>query len=146
MRGQLRREAGVERLALIVVDGRVVGTEVAGRVVGNTASKAADNVAALLGNLIGVSQMKLAEAGQSRRAQGQLPGADQGSIDGDGEVHIRFAEIGVIEEVVDAVFDVGHIEQPAFVGNLNAELVLFVALGGNGREGVFAGGLADWRS
>jgi hypothetical protein len=44
----------------------------------------------------------------------------------------------VVEEVVDAILDVVHIEHPALVGNLNAELVLFVALGGQRREGVLA--------
>ena len=85
--------------------------------------------------------MELAEVRQLGRAQSHLPGADQRAIDGDGEVHVRFAEVGVVEEVVDAILDGGHVEQPALVGNLNAELVLFVAFGGQGREGVFAGGL-----
>ena len=70
--------------------------------------------------------------GELRRTQCELPGADQGSIDGDGEVHVGFAEVGVIEKVVDAIFDVGNVESPAFVGNCNAELMFFVALGGQG--------------
>jgi len=74
----------------------------------------------------------LAEASQLRRAQGHLPGTDQRSIDGDGEVHIRFAEVGVIQKVIDAVLEVSHIEQPALVRNLQAELVLFVSLAGRG--------------
>jgi len=36
----------------------------------------------------------------------------------------------VVQEVVDAVFGVGDVEEPAAVGNLETELVLFVALGG----------------
>ena len=52
----------------------------------------------------------------------------------------------MVEEVVDAVLDVGDVEKPALVGNLNAELVLFVALGGEGREGVFAATAGCWRS
>ena len=72
------------------------------------------------------------------RAEGHLPGADESAIDGDGEVHIGFAEVGVIEEIVDAVFEGVDVQHPAAVGNLDAELVLFVALGGEWREGVFA--------
>ena len=45
----------------------------------------------------------------------------------------------MVEKVVDAIFDVIHVEQPSLVGNLNAELVLFVALRGQRREGILAG-------
>ena len=38
----------------------------------------------------------------------------------------------MIEEVVDAVFEGVDVEHPAPPRNLNAELVLFVALGGKG--------------
>ena len=38
----------------------------------------------------------------------------------------------MIEEVVDAVLEVGDIERPAALGDLDAELVLFVALEGSG--------------
>ena len=63
---EIGREAGVEGLALIVIDGDVIGAEVAGGVIGNGAGKAANNVAALLGDLIRIGEMKLAEAGQLR--------------------------------------------------------------------------------
>ena len=82
--------------------------------------------------------MELAEVGECGRAEGYLPGADERAIDGDGEVHVGFADVGVVEEVVDAVFEGVDVEDPAAVGDLNAELVLFVALGGERREGVFA--------
>ena len=72
--------------------------------------------------------MELAQVRQLRRAQRHLPGADQCSVDGDGKVHVGFAEVGVVEEVVHAILDVVHVEKPALVRNLNAELVLFVAL------------------
>ena len=48
----------------------------------------------------------------------------------------------MVEEVVDAIFKRIRVENPAFVGNLNAELMLFVALRGQGREGVLARGQA----
>ena len=111
-----------------MIERYVVGAEVAGRVSGQRAGKASDNVAALPGDLVGVGQVELTEVSQLGRAQGQFPGAHQRSIDGDGEVHVRLAEVGVIEEVVDAVFEVSYVEQPALVGDLQAELVLFVAL------------------
>ncbi len=84
--------------------------------------------------------MELAEVRQLRGAQCHLPGAHQRAVDRDGEIHVRLAEIGMIEEVVNAIFEGVHIEHPALVRNLNAELMLFVALGVQRREGVFASG------
>ena len=141
MLGQVCRKAGIQRLALVVIDGRVVESEGAGWVSLDAAGKAANDIAALLGNLIGVCEMELAQMRQLWRPQSHLPGADQSTIDGDGEVHVGFAEVGVVEEVVHAVFDSIHVEKPAPERNLNAELVLFVAFGGEGREGVLASGL-----
>ncbi len=53
-------EAGIERVALIVVDGRVGETQIAGWIGGMGAGKATDNVASLLCDLIRVSQVELA--------------------------------------------------------------------------------------
>ena len=83
--------------------------------------------------------MKLAEAGDGGRAQRGLPAADEGAVDGDGEEHVGLAEVGVVEEVVDAGFEGVDVEDPAAIRDVDAELVLFVALRGQGSEGVFAG-------
>ena len=66
MQGQVGGEAGVEGVALVVVDGGVIGAEVAGGVGGIAAGEAADDVAALLGDLVGVGEVELAEVGQLR--------------------------------------------------------------------------------
>src|SRR5580704_5544549 len=72
--------------------------------------------------------MELAEAPDERTAEGGFPGADEGSVDGDGIVDAGVADVGVVEEVVDAVVEGVDVEDPAAVGNLYAELTLFVAL------------------
>jgi hypothetical protein len=129
VQGKIGGEAGVERFALVVVKRDVVkAAEVAGRIVGIGASKAADDGAALLGNLIRVSDVELAEVRQLRRTHGHLPRANERAIHSDGEVHVGFAEVGVVKEVIDAILDRIHVEKPAFPGNLNAELMLFIAL------------------
>ena len=64
MQRQVGCEAGVEGVALVVVEGDVVGAEIAGGVSGNAAYKTADDVAALLCDLIGVGQVELAGVGQ----------------------------------------------------------------------------------
>jgi len=58
---QVRREAGVQRIALIVIEGDVARASVAGGVSGDGAGKATDNVAALLCDLVGVGHVELAE-------------------------------------------------------------------------------------
>jgi len=60
----------------------------------------------------------LSEVAQPRRAKRKLPGADQSSIDGDGEVDAGVADVGVVEEVVDAVLEGVGVEQPAAQGDL----------------------------
>ena len=70
--GQVGGEAGVQRVALVVVDGGVGEAEVAGGVGGSGAGEAANDVAALLGDLVGVGEMELAEFGQLRGAEGPL--------------------------------------------------------------------------
>src|SRR5271168_4513778 len=73
---QIRGESGVKCVALIVVERDVIGAEVAGRVGGDGAGKSADDVASLFGDLVGVGEMKLAQASQAWRAQGHRPRAD----------------------------------------------------------------------
>ena len=65
---QIRGEAGVECVALIVVDGRVTGTKVARWIVGDAAGESADDVAALLGDPVGVSEI---EAGRDAQDAGE---------------------------------------------------------------------------
>ncbi len=72
--------------------------------------------------------MGLAEVPEARGAEGELPGADEGAVDGDGVVDAGVADVGVVEEVVDAGLEGVGVEQPAAEGDLDAELVLFVAL------------------
>lgn len=142
MRGQVGGEAGVEGVALVVVDGGVVGAEVAGGISGIGAGEAADDVAALLGNLVRISKVELAEAGEARGADGGLPCADERAVDGDGEVDVGLADVGVVEEVVDTVAEGVDVDGPladgAGDGDLDAELMLLVALRGERDEGVFA--------
>ncbi len=126
-------------MALIVIHRFIVEVgRRAGFVAGQSAGEAANDGAALLGNLVGIGEMELATACDLRRTQSHLPGTHQSAIDGDGEEHVRLAEVGVVKEVVDAVLHVGDVEQPALEGNLNTELMFFVALGRQRCERVFA--------
>ena len=125
--------------------GDVVGAKVAGRIVGNAASESADDVAALLGNLIRVGQMELAGAGHSGERR-SAPRRDQRSIDGDGEVHIRFAQVGVIEEIVDAIFEELPRRAQAFIGNEMPSPCSLSRSKGRGVKGVLADGAGCWRS
>ena len=118
-----------------MIDGSVVESGVAGGVADGGADEAAGDVAALLGDLVGVGEVGLAEASDAGRAECQLPGADQRAVDGDGEVDAGVADVGVVEEVVDAVLEGTGVEQPAAEGNLQAELVLLVALAMQRDEG-----------
>ncbi len=132
-------EADVEGVALVVVDGRVVEAGVAlGRGDGR-ADEAAGDVAALFGDLVGVGEVGLAEVPEARRAEAEFPGADEGAVDGDGEVDAGVADVGVVEEVVDAGLEGVGVEEPAAEGNLNAELMLFVALAVERGEGGVVG-------
>src|ERR1039458_290272 len=128
-------EAEVEGVALIVVDGGVSEAGVAGGRADGDADEAAGERAALLGDLVGISEVGLSEATEARRAEGEFPGADEGAVDGDGEVDAGVADVGVVEEVVDAVLEGVGVEQPAAEGNLHAELVFFIAFAVEGYEG-----------
>ena len=46
--------------------------------------------------------MSLAEVPETRRADGELPGANERAVDGDGVVDAGVTDVGVVEEVVDA--------------------------------------------
>ena len=72
--------------------------------------------------------MNLSEAPETRRAKGELPGSDPCAIHGDGEVDAGVADIGVVEEVMDASFEGIRVQQPSTKGKLETELVFFVAL------------------
>ena len=78
--------------------------------------------------------MGLAEVPEARAAEGEFPGADEGSVDGDGIVDAGVADVGVVEEVVDAGLEGVGVEEPAAEGNLHAELMLFVAFAVEGDE------------
>jgi len=130
-----------------VIDRRVVEPCIARGIADGRADEAAGDRAALLGDLVGVSEVRLSEVGDARRAEGQLPGADQRAIDGDGDVDAGVADIGVVEEVIDAIPEGIGIEQPAAKGNLYAKLVLLVALAMQRRErGVAALGIGEDRT
>ncbi len=117
-----------------MVDGSVVETCIACGIADGRADEAARDVAALLGDLVGVGEMRLAEVPEARRAEGQFPGADERAVDGDREVDAGIADVGVVEEVVDAVLEGVGVEDPAAEWNLYPELMFFVALAVQGCE------------
>src|SRR5271166_4695902 len=125
--GQVRGEARVQRVALVVVKRDVLRSQVARRVARDTARKTADDISTLLRDLVGVGHIKLPISPQRRRMQRHLPRADQRSIHRDWEIHVRFAQVRVVEKVVHAILEGIDIQHPSPVRNLDAELVLFVA-------------------
>ena len=140
MNRQVGGESSIERIALVVVKRDVVEPAIgADRIFGIGACEPADDGAALLGYLIRIGDVKLADVRQLRRAQRQFPCTDQCSIHRDRKIHVGLAEIGVIEEIVDAILHGRNIEEPSLVRNLNAELVFFIPLRGDGGEGVLPG-------
>ncbi len=125
--GERGVEPYVEGVALIVIDRGVAGFDVAlGRGDGD-ADEAAGDGSALLGDLVGVGEMGLSEVPEARGAEAELPGANEGAVDGDGKVDAGVTDVGVVEEVVDAGLEGVDVEYPATKGDLDAELVLFVA-------------------
>src|ERR1035438_5936056 len=117
-------------MALIVVDGRIVEAGIAVR----SADKSAIDGAALLGNLVRVGEVELAAPPQRRAAQRSFPGTHQGAVYGDRDEDVGLADVRVIQEIVDSRLEVVDLQRPAAEGNLNAELVLFVALAAQHRE------------
>ena len=127
--GRAGSESGVEGVALIVIDGRVVGPKVAGRVAGIAAGESADDVCRAARQSGWNTPGEIGRSARNlRRADRHLPRAHQGPIDGDGKVDVRLADVGVIEEVVDAVLERCRRRGSSPARNLNAELMLLVAL------------------
>ena len=106
--GQGAVEADVEGVALVVVEGGVAegGRRRIGGSARGVADEAAGDAAALLGDLVGVGRVGLAEVPQARRAEGEFPGLDERALDGDGDVDAGLADVGVVEEVVGPVWKV----------------------------------------
>ena len=55
--------------------------------------------------------------GDAGGAEGELPGADEAAVDGDGEEEAGVAEVGVVEEVADMGAEGVGVEEPAAVGD-----------------------------
>ena len=72
--------------------------------------------------------MKLAAMRDARRAQRELPAANHGLVDRDGEEEIRFADVVVVEEIYDVGAEGVGVEHPSAIRDGDAELMLFVAL------------------
>src|SRR5271169_1722600 len=79
--GERHVSANVERVALIMVEraqARVRITKVRGEI-----RQPSGDGAAAVGDLIGVSEMKLCAVGDARRPQREFPAADQGLLNGE---------------------------------------------------------------
>lgn len=124
-------EANVKCVALVVVEGGVAGGDVArvGREGGCAdTDEATGDAADLLGELIGVGKVRLAEAPEMWAAEGELPGLNERTLNRDGNEDAGFADVVVVEEVAATVFKGVGVEKPAVERDLDPKLMLFVAL------------------
>ena len=139
---QIAVEAEVEGIPLVVVERRVDVRDVAGvggQRRGAVAGEASCDAADLLGDLVGVGEVGLAEVPEVGRAEREFPCLDERALDGDGDEDAGFADVVVVEEVVGLGLEGVGVEQPATEGDLDAELVLFVALAFEGEVAVAIG-------
>ena len=76
--------------------------------------RAAGDVAALLGDLVGVGEVETGRGAQCVVSERTLsPGADEGAVDGDGIVDAGLADVGVVEEVVGSGFEGVDVQGPS---------------------------------
>ncbi len=127
MPGQTELPAEVKRVALIVVEEAATAAE---RKIGEAAVDATTTE----GELIWVGQVDLAAVMDARRAQRKFPAVDARALNGDRDENLRVIEIVVVEEVGGASEKVVSVQDPAFEGNRDSELMLFVPLAMQGHE------------
>src|SRR5260370_15923095 len=111
----------MQRVALVVVE-----QEISRRRNGASANQAADDAAAAESKLIGIGEIELGAVAEPWRAQCQLPAVDSRSLHVNREEDVGVIQAVVIEEVRRARQKIVGIEYPAFEGNGDAELVLFI--------------------
>ena len=113
--------ADVEGVALVVI-------ERSERRRGGDVVEAAGDDGVALGDLVGVGQVQLDAVGDAGRAQGELPGADEGVGDGDGKEDVGGADVVVVEKIGDIGFEGVGVEDKSAERDGDAELMFFVAL------------------
>ena len=86
--------------------------------------------------------MKLGMVGDARRAQRELPSANQGSGIGEGKENVGSSDVVVVEKIGDIGFEVIGVEDPSAVRDGDAELMLFIAFTVE-RQELAAGGLTE---
>src|SRR5215471_11816460 len=77
---------------------------------------------------MGIHEMKLSAAGESRGSGRCFPSANSRVSKRKREKNIRVAERVMIEEVARSGAEVAHVEGPPFEGNRESEFTLLVAL------------------
>src|SRR6266446_1212515 len=88
--------------------------------------QAADDAAAAQSELIGIGEIELGAVAEPWRAQCQFPAVDSCGLHVNREEDVGVIQTVVIEEVRRTRQKIVGIEHPAFEGNGDAELVLFI--------------------
>ncbi len=126
-------EAGAQRVPLIVVERE---SPFGRREVRQPAAHAANAV----GVLVRIGHVHLSSMPRARRANGQLPSADQRAVDRQRQEHIRVADRIVVEEIGRARPEPVCVDRPAVYGYRHAGLPFLVALTRKRHEGDILGG------
>src|SRR5712664_2665195 len=84
--------------------------------------------------LMGIGQINLEAIREARRARGQFPTMNAGTIDRQRKENVGIAEHAMIEEVPNVRLEIGNIKLPAADGNGQAEFALFVPFAAKRQE------------
>src|SRR5712664_2111075 len=121
--------AEMKRIALVMIEQEKAWGRRSART-----DQAANDAAEAKSELIGIGEIELRAVADPWRTQRQLPAIDSRTLYIDREKDVRAVQAIVVEEVFRASRKVVGIERPAFEGNGDAKLVLFVALPPQGHE------------
>src|SRR5882724_2296644 len=84
--------------------------------------------------LMGIGQINLEAIRDARRARGQFPTVNAGTIDRQRKENVGIAEHVMIEEIPNVRLEIGNIKLPAADRNGQAEFALFVSFAAQGQE------------
>src|SRR5664279_3130864 len=130
-----RGKTNIQRIALIVIDGRVSRLNITLRRTDGNADQATRDISALFRYLIRICKVHLAELPQSWRLQSKFPRLNQRAVDRYREVDAGFPDTRMVEEVIHPRLKMVRIQQPSAERNLHAELVFLVVLAMQRNEG-----------
>src|SRR6266446_8672623 len=121
-------KADAERISLVVVEEKkplVRRSEI---------GEATSDRSSAFHELMRIGQINLEAIRDARRARGQFPTVNAGTIDRQRKENVGIAEHVVIEEIPNVRLEIGNIKLPAADRNGQAEFALFVSFAAQGQE------------